>query len=199
MNIFAKHIKKIAAFVGLLVILGIIAAAVFHFRGKQPSQMAMVDNVNNVAVPDTNQDQFIVPETQSATEGLRSYQNSAFHFGLLYPQEMQVREYKESGNAMSAIFADATNGRGFQIYVTPYQQDQITKERFQLDEPSGLMKEPTDILVDGVQATMFLSKNSIMGETREVWFIKNGFLYEVVTYKQLDDWLAGIMQTWKFI
>ena len=38
-----------------------------------------------------------------------------------------------------------------------------------------------------------------MGDTREVWFIHGGFLYEVVTYKELDDWFAGIMRTWKFI
>jgi hypothetical protein len=37
-----------------------------------------------------------------------------------------------------------------------------------------------------------------MGDTREVWFIKGGFLYEVTTYKQLDTWLAQILQTWQF-
>jgi hypothetical protein len=38
-----------------------------------------------------------------------------------------------------------------------------------------------------------------MGYTREVWLINNGFLYEVVTYKDLDAWLGTIMQTWEFI
>ena len=37
------------------------------------------------------------------------------------------------------------------------------------------------------------------GDTREVWFIHGGYLYEVTTYKELDIWLAGIMRTWKFI
>jgi len=46
---------------------------------------------------------------------------------------------------------------------------------------------------------MFFGKNLIMGDTQEVWFIKNGFLYEVTTYKELDQWLAGIMKTWKFM
>lgn len=69
----------------------------------------------------------------------------------------------------------------------------------QLDLPSGVMKEPTVIVLDGTQATMFWSTNSIMGDTREVWFIKNGFLYEVVTYKELDTWLGQIMRSWKFL
>ena len=140
-----------------------------------------------------------VPETKAVSEGWRGYENKAFRFGLLYPHELSVREYKEAGGAMSATFEDAKNGKGFQIYVTPYAETQITNERFRLDLSSGVMKEPTDVIIGGVRGTMFWSKNSIMGETREVWLINNGFLYEVVTYKQFDDWLASIMQTWQFI
>jgi hypothetical protein len=54
-------------------------------------------------------------------------------------------------------------------------------------------------MIDGTQATMFYGTNAIMGDTREVWFIKGGLLYEVTTYQQLDTWLAQIMQTWQFI
>ena len=61
------------------------------------------------------------------------------------------------------------------------------------------MQSPTDILVDDARGTMFFGKNGIMGDTREVWFIHGGFLYEVTTYKELDTWLGGIMRTWKFI
>ena len=46
---------------------------------------------------------------------------------------------------------------------------------------------------------MFFGNNSIMGDTREIWLIHGGFLYEVTTYKQLDSWLGPIMQTWTFI
>ena len=61
------------------------------------------------------------------------------------------------------------------------------------------MLQPTDVIVDGAHATMFFGNNAIMGDTREVWFIRGGFLYEVTTYKELDTWLGGIMRTWKFI
>ncbi len=39
--------------------------------------------------------------------------------------------------------------------------------------------------IDGVAATMFYGSNPIMGDTREIWFINAGFLYEVTIYKQL--------------
>jgi len=36
-----------------------------------------------------------------------------------------------------------------------------------------------------------------MGDTREIWFINAGLLYEVTTYKQRATWLVPIMQTVK--
>jgi hypothetical protein len=82
--------------------------------------------------------------------------------------------------------------------VTPYSGALITEQEFKLDEPSGVDNQPTHVTVDGVPATMFFGNNSVMGDTREIWFIHGGFLYEVTTYKQLDSWLAPIMQTWQF-
>ena len=85
------------------------------------------------------------------------------------------------------------------MYVVPYAGAQITKDEFTKDIPSGVIENPTNIVVAGVPATMFLSTDATMGTTREVWFIKDGLLYEVTTYQQLDTWLAQIMQSWKFI
>ena len=91
-----------------------------------------------------------------------------------------------------------TTNVGFEVYVTPYSGTQITEQEFKLDEPSGVENHPTHVTVDGVPATMFYGNNSIMGDTREIWFIHGGFLYEVTTYKELDSWLVPIMQTWQF-
>ena len=61
------------------------------------------------------------------------------------------------------------------------------------------MKEPVDFTLDGASARSFYGYDTVIGDTREIWFIKDGFLYEVTTYKALDSWLASIMQHWKFI
>jgi len=179
-----------------VAIIGIGAAAVFYGGGGREAK-APSDTVATTSA-DSQVGEATVPETKQATEGWRSYENKAYRFALLYPQELSVREYKEADGAMSATFEERAEGRGFQIYVTPYGADVVTQERFRLDLPSGVIGEPQDVIIDGVRGTMFWSENSIMGQTREVWFINGGYLYEVVTYKQLDAWLAEIMQTWKF-
>ena len=50
-----------------------------------------------------------------------------------------------------------------------------------------------------MKATAFYGHNDAMGDTREVWFIRGGFLYEDATYKELEPWLSEIMSTWKFL
>jgi len=139
------------------------------------------------------------PQTQQATERMLAYKNAAFHFGLFFPDNLLAMEYREQGGALTVSFQDTKTDQGFEVYVTPYADKQITPQRFKLDEPSGVMQSPTDIIIDGTHGTMFFGNNSIMGDTREVWFIHGGFLYEVTTYKEFDTWLAGIMSTWKFI
>jgi hypothetical protein len=38
-----------------------------------------------------------------------------------------------------------------------------------------------------------------IGQTYEVWFIRDHFLYEITTYKELEPWLKEILSTWRFI
>lgn len=133
---------------------------------------------------------------------LMRYESPQYHFSILYPSQLgQVTDTPEPEGGHTVVFQDNSSqeGTSFQIYATPYKSTQITKERFLVDEPSGVIKDQQEVLVDGVRATLFTGYDQNIGDTKEVWFIKGGFLYEVVTYKRLDTWLAGIMQTWKFI
>lgn len=149
--------------------------------------------------PALSENEYIPPQpTQSDPQGFNRYVNAVFQFALLYPNTLNVREYKEKDGSFSVTFEEPTGQRGFQIYVTKYDSEQITRERFLLDSPSGVMNEQTDVVIDGVRGTMFFGRHSLMGDTREVWFIKNGYLYEVATYKELDAWLGSIMATWRF-
>jgi len=43
------------------------------------------------------------------------------------------------------------------------------------------MKERHDITIDGVPAITFLGFTAGVGQTREIWFIHNHFIFEVTT------------------
>jgi hypothetical protein len=60
-------------------------------------------------------------------------------------------------------------------------------------------KDVTNVSVGGAKGIAFYGWDDRLHDTREVWFIHDGLLYEVSTFKSLDTWLAPIMQSWTFI
>ncbi len=133
------------------------------------------------------------------TADFAPYSDPNFHFSLAYPKDLEVHVYDEDDGSRTVAFEGQTPGIGFQVFVVPYDKPSIDDARFRADDPSGVMIEPQDISIGGVPAKIFYGHNDQMGDTREVWFIRNGYLYEVTGYKALDTWLADIMTTWKFI
>ena len=99
---------------------------------------------------------------------------------------------------MVVLFEDPSSGQGFDVFIAPYDEPKITQQTFEMDEPSGVMDDPTDITVDGAPATEFSSTNPVMGASQEIWFLHAGFLYEVTAPQSLDSWLLQIMETWQF-
>lgn len=139
------------------------------------------------------------PQKREPPAGYSEYRSTLFAFSLFYPSSMKVSEFDEGGGAQSITFENAGDAIGFQIFIVPYKEHQVSSARFSQDVPTGVMKEPTNVTVDGVFGTMFYSQSLTLGDTREIWFINNGYLYEVTTLKTLDSWLIERMKTWMFI
>ena len=171
---------------GTCIVIAAIGAS-FYFYNKFSPQPRIIEPNGSAPLFDS-----------PVLDGMKTYKSTILHFELTYPQDLSVKEYGDADTS-TIVFEDSTGQRGFQVFVVPYTGDTVSDKRFKMDEPSGVMKEPTQVLIDGAQATAFWSSNTLFGETREVWFIKNGLLYEVTTYKDLDSWLAGIMASWHFI
>lgn len=174
---------------------GIIAAGiVFVFLGyilftRQSVPVAS----NEIAVPQT----LLPPRTPPA--GFQEYRNTTYRFSLFYPSGMKVTEFDEGDGARTITFENVAGVKGFQIFIVPYGAQQVSVERFRKDVPSGMREQSTDLLIDGSVANAFFSNNIALGDTWEVWFIKNGYLFETTVPKVLGPWLSDILVTWKFI
>lgn len=137
--------------------------------------------------------------TRATPPGMREYHTAKYHFSILYPEALSVAERSEGGGAATLTFQNIATVQGFQIFIVPYSEMQISEERFKRDEPSGVRLSPQNITLDGAPAVAFYSMNASLGETREVWFIRDGFLYEVTTLKPLEAELRDVLATWQFI
>lgn len=191
--------KTISRGAPILLVLTFVGGVIFWYSTRPaplPEALGLADRGATTVGVSVSQ------AASSATplaDGMLRYENREYKFSLAYPQALRMQEFAESGGAHSVVFEAGSHGAGFQVYVTPYAGKDVTREQFLKDEPSGVYQQPTPISVDGVPAIMFYGENSIMGETREVWFVRDGLLYEVATYKELEAWLIETMQTWKFI
>jgi hypothetical protein len=136
--------------------------------------------------------------TRTVPKGMHEYKDTEFNFSLLYPETLSANKRAEGGGAVTIIFQSIEKSQGFQIFITPFSEVQISEERFRQDIPSGIRNSPEQIMIDGVAATAFYSKDANLGETREVWFIYQGFLYELTVPKPLEGWFRDILQTWEF-
>ena len=140
-----------------------------------------------------------IEDRREVPPGFREYHNPFYGISILYPDTFSVSEYPEPVTKLTTVFEDPASDFTFQVHVLPYGDAQITETRLKLDIPSGIMRNPLDIMVGGVRATMFESEDASLGATREVWFLNGGFLYEITTPIAHDAALSEIMRSWEFI
>lgn len=131
--------------------------------------------------------------------GMSEYRSATYRFSLLYPSNLSVKEYDEGKGAATITFQNIQTVQGFQIFIVPYASAQVSRARFIQDQPTGVMQSPMHVTIDGTAATSFYSTNPVVGDTAEIWFIRNGYLYEVTAPKSQAAWLSDIMNTWRFI
>lgn len=122
-------------------------------------------------------------------------------FSIEYPKDLKARAYDEGDDAQNIVF-QGENRTGFQIFISPYEGEELTQERILEDLPEAIIREPLEALIGpskDIRALLFWSEDPAIGRTREVWFVHNSYLYEITTYAHLDSWLAGLMTTWRFL
>ncbi len=138
-------------------------------------------------------------EPRDPAVGQKEYRNEFHRFQLLYPDDLVVTEEKVSAGTTLITFESTTDGGSFQVFIIPHGDPHITDHRLEKDLPYGVIESQEDIELSGAKGMAFLSVDDTHSPTREVWFIKNGFLYEVTTHQENEVWLSEILTTWMFL
>lgn len=190
-------------------ILGLVLGAIISGGAVwlyQPARDAAAPAAGTNATSSKTRSAYTVTKLDTAQNtgggaSMKRFTHEKLGFSLTYPATHQVKRFEEGGGAETIVFQKPSEKHGFQIFITPYDKETITRTRLEKDVPSGVIKERTQVMIgenSDIRAAAFLSKNDIIGKTREVWFIKNDHLFEVTTYRRLDSWLARIMDTLRF-
>lgn len=188
--------------IAVLLVVGISAATyiVVRFTSVPTS---IVDQTTGAPVTEressTRAATLSANKKREAPEGTQEYYSEHYRFSLFYPDDLTVKTYDEGGGAATFVFQNPIRATGFQIFVTPYAEAKVSPDRFRKDVPSGVRSSERQIVVGSAVGAAFESANVALGETYEIWFIKDGYLYEATAPRSLAAWFLEIMQTWQFI
>ena len=148
-----KRISTTFSILGCIAIVGMLAYYVYvHPSSPAPSQLAGASQADSAPT--------LKPHRQAPT-GSVEYYNEQYRFSLFYPVALTVKEYSEGGGATTVTFQDTVNGQGFQIFIVPYSESQVSDERFKKDVPSGVRENIKDI-TKILNTKPFFMKNTII-------------------------------------
>lgn len=140
-----------------------------------------------------------VDSGRDVPRGMKEFRSEMYRFSLLHPESMKVQITDEGQGASTITFEDTQMHTGFQLFIVPYLDARVSEERFRMDIPSGIRRNMKDVAIDGAAGASFESVHDLLGETAEVWFVSNGYLYEATTLKSLEEVLSQVLSTWQFI
>jgi len=144
----------------------------------------------------------VVASTAAEASFSKVYTNTQYGFSFQYPETLTIGDTTAPTDEATTILAqDVTSHVGFQIYITPFTDSDpvITADRVQQSLPDVVMQEAQPVQVSGSnQGLSFLTKDASFGESRQVWFVYNGNLYQISTYSSQSVLLEKILTTWIF-
>ena len=128
------------------------------------------------------------------------FTSGTYGFSFQYPPDFNITEVDEN-NGGNTILAEGTNKKSFQIFIAPFdEQGSITPERIKKDLPGVAIENPQNVLIAGktITALLFFGKGENLTRTREIWFVKNGNLYQVTAYDNMDSVVGPLLESLRF-
>jgi len=132
-----------------------------------------------------------------------NYIDKSYGFSFSYPDGYSVRSTPNADGAGNTVLVqnDSTK-KGVQILITPYTDTDtnITEKKITTDIPDMKISNAQNVNVGPAgHGLAFISDNGAFdGNSREVWFVYRGNLYQISTYASYDEFIKTLLSTWKF-
>jgi len=190
--------KKTIIIIAVIVLL--LSGAIIYLRvNKKSPQSEEIKFNENRSASDNIQNTYTL-EPSKEDEKNNVFVDSQYGFSFEYPKSFTATKFREGENGDTILIQQKDGKNGFQVFIAPFDEEgPLTKERILQDLPDLIIKNAENrVLKNGIPALIFFSQEPSLGETREIWFVKNGYLYQITATKEIDSLVAQIVATWKF-
>ena len=129
-----------------------------------------------------------------------TYADAAHGFSFKYPPTLRIHASQQDATAI-IVARNAAKTIGFQIHIKPIggTDRAITPTRIARDMPGLAIRGPQRLRIPGAGlALAFYATEQNFGESFQVWFIRQGRLYQLSSYAPHDALVRGVLATWTF-
>ena len=135
-----------------------------------------------------------------AGPGKERYTSSQFNFNMEVPEGYTITSL-EDGEGRSLLVRPDDGGEDFQITVTPFDEEgPLTPERVSQDLPDMAIRDPQQVVIasGAVTALIFKTDSDVYKESREVWFVTGGNLYQLSAPVNSDPVIGPMLESMRF-
>ncbi len=178
-------------FAVLALILAITAGLGWVFFSSSSNPLTRVGGKKEPYVP-----KFSNPQTFEAPP-----EEGTDDFVFQYPERFNVTSQSIEGGGKRILVESTEPKKGFELVVLPFdEQGILTAERIRADIPDAVLENEKSVSVgqENIPAIAFNSNDENIGQTYEVWFTYEGYLYEALTYPEFAGDMEEILKTWQF-
>lgn len=195
------------AITGIILLALIIAGLIglFVWRDTDPSSLSALGTSTDMSMGDdsaetravaTSSQPYRVTKTDS---GAPMFQSNEYQFAFQYPKNYTVSAFDDRGGHM--VMVKSPKGEdAIQIFITSWDEpaDALTPKRIKQDLPDLTIREPKKMSMSGDNyALTFVGESESFGTTREVWFVHNDHLYQVIAPVKAQSLLSDVLETWR--
>lgn len=149
---------------------------------------------------DTESGSDTAPLAQPAPDasGNATYADPAYGFSITYPASYKIADVPSQQGDIYLI--QNGQGTGMQLSVAPYNEGKpLTEAQIRQDLPDMPITNARAVtLPSGISAIAFNSSGGGFGDSIEVWFAHEGFIYQASTYAAQADLMQRVMGTFRF-
>jgi len=152
------------------------------------------DNIlANIAADDVLKPDFKV----SQKSDFKNYAHAGYGFSFDYPADWNADLFKDDVGDVAVIQNSET---GILIYIYPFDEPgPISKERVLKDIPDMKIENGRQIkIANSIDALSFDSDEREIGATKEIWFVRGKFLYQISAAEGSEETLNKMVETWRF-
>lgn len=180
-----------------ILVIGMIAAAGWWYLASKG--FVLWSTSTTLTQPRVVGENVPVEQPTLTAEGLATYTDAQYNFSLSYPAGYRIGRFTE-GEGSTFVIQD-NKGVGMQLVVTPFDEDiALTPARIQQDLPDMPMSDVREVSLPTakIPAVVFKSSGGGFGESVELWFVHEGYLYQASSYLSQLTFLEGVMGTFHF-